>query len=262
MTTLMIADDEHLIRQGLSSLNWESVDVKVVGTASNGIECWDMVQELKPDVLLTDIHMQGYKGTDIARMVKEHHLLTKIIFLTGYKEFEYAREAVELGIVSFVLKPSDPSEIFEAVNKAKIQIEQQNLLMNEQNTLMRQVKENQMALFDKLLPDEEMLTNETVKQLLIYLKSHFAEEITLGSASEIVHLCPVYLSRLVKKETGKSAQEYIQLKVIDIAKERMFDTTKSISEIAYELGFRYPQHFTRLFKKCVGQSPNEYRTQN
>ena len=61
-----------------------------------------------------------------------------------------------------------------------------------------------------------------------------------------------------KKETGKSAQEYIQLKVIDIAKERMFDTTKSISEIAYELGFRYPQHFTRLFKKCVGQSPNEY----
>ena len=71
-----------------------------------------------------------------------------------------------------------------------------------------------------------------------------------------------YFGDLVKKETGKSAQEYIQLKVIDIAKERMFDTTKSISEIAYELGFRYPQHFTRLFKKCVGQSPNEYRTQN
>ena len=71
-----------------------------------------------------------------------------------------------------------------------------------------------------------------------------------------------YFGDLVKKETGKSAQEYIQLKVIDIAKERMFDTTKSISEIAYELGFRYPQHFTRLFKKCVGMSPNEYRTTN
>jgi len=77
--------------------------------------------------------------------------------------------------------------------------------------------------------------------------------------AEQLHLSANYFGDLVKKETGKSAQEYIQLKVIDIAKERMFDTTKSISEIAYELGFRYPQHFTRLFKKCVGQSPNEYR---
>ena len=80
--------------------------------------------------------------------------------------------------------------------------------------------------------------------------------------AEQLHLSANYFGDLVKKETGKSAQEYIQLKVIDIAMERMFDTTKSISEIAYELGFRYPQHFTRLFKKCVGQSPNEYRTQN
>ena len=68
--------------------------------------------------------------------------------------------------------------------------------------------------------------------------------------------------RKIRQRTGRSAQEYIQLKVIDIAKERIFDPGRSISEIAYELGFRYPQHFTRLFKKCVGQSPNEYRTQN
>ena len=57
-------------------------------------------------------------------------------------------------------------------------------------------------------------------------------------------------------------QEYIQRKVIDIAKERIFDPGRSISEIAYSLGFRYPQHFTRLFKKVVGCSPNEYRTAN
>ena len=80
--------------------------------------------------------------------------------------------------------------------------------------------------------------------------------------AEQLHLSANYFGDLIKKETGKSAQEYIQLKVIDIAKERIFDATKSISEIAYELGFRYPQHFTRLFKKCVGMSPNEYRTTN
>ncbi|HBY55046.1 MAG TPA: hypothetical protein DEH15_21800 [Marinilabiliales bacterium] len=54
---------------------------------------------------------------------------------------------------------------------------------------------------------------------------------------------------LLKKETGKSAQEHIQLKLIDVAKERIYDSSKSICEIAYELGFKYPQHFTRMFKK-------------
>ena len=71
-----------------------------------------------------------------------------------------------------------------------------------------------------------------------------------------------YFGDLVKKETGKSAQEYIQDKLIGIAKERIFDINKSIGEIAYELGFKYPQHFTRLFKQKTGMAPNEYRLQN
>ena len=77
-------------------------------------------------------------------------------------------------------------------------------------------------------------------------------------ASEL-NLSANYFGDLVKKETGKSAQEYIQAKVIDVAKERIFDQSKSVSEIAYELGFKYPQHFTRLFKQRVGFSPMEYR---
>ncbi len=77
-----------------------------------------------------------------------------------------------------------------------------------------------------------------------------------------LHLSSNYFGDLIKKETGISAQEYIQLKLIDIAKERIFDNKKSISEIAYGLGFKYPQHFTRLFKQKVGVSPNEYRNLN
>lgn len=69
-----------------------------------------------------------------------------------------------------------------------------------------------------------------------------------------------YFGDLIKKETGKTAQEYIQFRLIDIAKERILDLSKSLSQIAYDLGFQYPQHFTRLFKKLVGQTPNEYRT--
>jgi len=78
-------------------------------------------------------------------------------------------------------------------------------------------------------------------------------------ASEL-NLSAGYFGDLVKKETGKTAQEYIQIKVIDVAKERIFDQSKSVSQIALELGFKYPQHFTRLFKQWVGQSPNEFRS--
>ena len=71
-------------------------------------------------------------------------------------------------------------------------------------------------------------------------------------------MCQEYLI----EETGKTAQEYIQLELINMAKERILDTDKTISEIAYGLGFQYPQHFSRLFKKCVGCTPNEYRQQS
>ena len=77
-----------------------------------------------------------------------------------------------------------------------------------------------------------------------------------------LNLSANYFGDLIKKETGKTAQEYIQSMVIDVAKEKIFDQSKSVSQIAYDLGFKYPQHFIRLFKQRVGQSPNEYRLLN
>jgi AraC family transcriptional activator of pobA len=85
---------------------------------------------------------------------------------------------------------------------------------------------------------------------------------SVAYCAEALHLSPNYFGDLVKKETGRSAQEYIQSKVIDVAKERIFDLTKSMSELAYELGFKYPQHFTRLFKQKAGITPNDYRSLN
>lgn len=85
---------------------------------------------------------------------------------------------------------------------------------------------------------------------------------TVKYCAENIHLSANYLGDLIKKETGKSPQEHIQLKLMDIAKERIFDTSKSVSEIAYELGFKYPQHFSRMFKNETGYTPNEYRSLN
>lgn len=95
-----------------------------------------------------------------------------------------------------------------------------------------------------------------------YFKSDLPQSLglpTVKDCADKLHLSPNYLGDLVKKETGKSPKEHIQLQLIEAAKEKMYDKSKSVSQIAYELGFEYPQYFSRLFKKCVGLTPNEYR---
>jgi AraC-like DNA-binding protein len=98
-----------------------------------------------------------------------------------------------------------------------------------------------------------------------YFSSDKPQKLGLPSVSYFageIHLSTNYFGDLIKKETGVSAQEYIQSKIIQLAKEKIFDIDKSISEVAYELGFKYPQHFSRLFKQKTGVTPNEYRASN
>ena len=82
---------------------------------------------------------------------------------------------------------------------------------------------------------------------------------TVAYCAEQLHLSSNYFGDLIKKETGKSAQEYIQQKTMNTAKTMLADSNKTISEIAYDLGYQYPQYFSRAFKKIVGYTPNEYR---
>lgn len=83
---------------------------------------------------------------------------------------------------------------------------------------------------------------------------------SVAYCADELNLSANYFGDLIKKETGKSAHEFIQLKLIDVAKERIFDASKSVSEIAFAMGFKYPQHFSRVFKQHVGMSPQEYRS--
>lgn len=119
--------------------------------------------------------------------------------------------------------------------------------------------------------DRQFITRENINTNILskfenLLNDYFQSETTqdlglpsVGYFADCLHLSSNYFGDLIKKETGKSAKEHIQLKLIDIAKERIFDTEKSISQIAFELGFKYPQHFNRMFKKSTGYTPNEYR---
>ena len=83
-----------------------------------------------------------------------------------------------------------------------------------------------------------------------------------GKLADKACLSPNYFGDLIKKETGKTAQEYIQCRIIELAKERILEGVQTVSQVAYELGFQYPQHFSRLFKKHVGCTPNEYKQKN
>jgi len=122
--------------------------------------------------------------------------------------------------------------------------------------------------------DRQFITRDNVNKGILekfeellnsYFSSDKPQNLGLPSVSycaEELHLSANYFGDLIKKETGKSAKEYIQNKIIDVAKTKIFDSDKTVNEIAYELGFKYAQHFTRLFKNRVGYSPNEYRSQN
>jgi len=122
--------------------------------------------------------------------------------------------------------------------------------------------------------DRQFITRDNVNKGILekfeellngYFSSDKPKKIGLPSVAycaEELHLSANYFGDLIKRETGKSAKEYIHNKIIDIAKNKSLNTDKTVNEIAYELGFKYPQHFTRLFKNVTGLTPNEYRFQN
>jgi len=122
--------------------------------------------------------------------------------------------------------------------------------------------------------DRQFITREDVNKGILerfenllrgYFSSDNPTEIGLPSVAycaDELNLSANYFGDLIRKETGKSAKEYIQSKIIDVAKDELVESDKTINEIAYELGFKYPQHFSRMFKKTAGTSPSEYRTKN
>ncbi|GGB25536.1 helix-turn-helix domain-containing protein [Puia dinghuensis] len=122
--------------------------------------------------------------------------------------------------------------------------------------------------------DRQFITRDNVNKGIIqkfedllndYFRSDKPQTLGLpnvGYCAEQLNLSTNYFGDMIKKETGKTALEYIQGKVMDLAKEKIFDPDKTVNEIAYELGFKYPQHFSRLFKQRVGYTPNEYRLMN
>lgn len=198
-------------------------------------------------------HPDLIRGTSLSQHIKE------------YTFFSYeANEALHLSekerrIILDCLNKID-HELHQSIDKHSKKLIANNieLLLNYcMRFYDRQFITRSMVNKDILVRFENLLDN--------YLKSEMTKTTglpTVKYCADQLHLSANYFGDLIKKETGKSAQEHIQLKLIDVAKDRIFDTSKSVSEIAYELGFKHPQHFSRMFKSETGYTPNEYRSLN
>ena len=120
---LLIVDDESTMRKGIAEfMNWSAIDCEVAGIADDGLEAIEFLKEQEADIIITDIRMPEADGLAVARYVFENCPEKKVILLTGYADFEYAKTAIQYNVSAFILKPTSKKELFEAVQAAQKQL--------------------------------------------------------------------------------------------------------------------------------------------
>ena len=185
--------------------------------------------------------------------------------LKNYRFFDYdISEALHLS-------DKEKNVLFECIQKIQIEL-QENIDVYSQYIIVSTIELllNYCSRFYGRQMITRSQTNKTIiAQIEIILAAYFSntkiKDIGLPSVkflADSVHLTPSYLSDLLRKETGKNAQEHIHSYLIDEAKNLLLNSEKNVSEIAYDLGFEYPQYFNKLFKKKTGKTPLEYRNLN
>ncbi len=143
MLKLLIADDEENVRDGLKdAVDWDSLGFEICGEATNGIEALEKVELLKPELIITDIRMPGMDGLQMIREFKERGHACRIIILTGYSEFQYAKQSIALGVESYLLKPIDEDELTLQVTQIRESIEQERKLEGYFNDSMAAATDN------------------------------------------------------------------------------------------------------------------------
>ena len=195
-----------------------------------------------PDLLL---------GTDLAKKMNQ------------YSFFSYAaNEALHLST-------KERKIILSVFDKIEFELEQ-NLDKHSKKLIVANIElflDYCLRFYDRQFLTRENVNQSSLEKFDMLLSDYFTSDKpqklglpSVGYFADHLHISSNYFGDLIKKQTGISAQEYIQTKLIHVAKEKVFELDKSVSEIAYELGFKYPQHFSRLFKQKVGFSPKDFRS--
>ena len=238
---VLIVDDEKLERVLIrNGYDWEKNGFEIEGEASGGQEALDFLEKNEVDIVLTDINMAGMDGLEFVRNAEALYpdYSTVYIIITGYRDFEYARQAVKLGVKDFLLKPIDFGEMESAVLKVK-----ENLLKADEDAASGSV-----------------VLSQTVQKAIGVINDNLCNPLlSLTFVAEQIYTNPSYLSRVFKKEAMTSFNLYVLQKRIEKARI-LFDTTDlKLYEVSEMVGFEDSSYFSVCFKKIMGISVTDYK---
>ena len=250
MIKVLIIDDEPMQRQGIMRLTpWENFDAEVIGAAGSGMEGILLARKYRPDVLIVDIKMPGLSGLDVIARLREE-LDAEYIILSGYSEFEYAQQAISLGVCAYLLKPLDDEELTSAVRLAAEHIEERRFHLHE-----RGVAETDCVHFE--LPEEEPVRGYLLHAVR-HMEEHMAEPITVREVADELGLSVSYLHKLFAR-CGTSFSAYLTDCRLRRAGQLLRESDEKIYEVAAACGYQDTRYFSKVFQKHMGVKPTEYR---
>lgn len=255
MYRVVLVEDEDIIRKGIRySVPWEEHGCVVVGEARNGVEGKELIQTLNPDIVITDIEMPVMNGLEMILATKCQYDYVAIL-LTGYPEFEYAREAIRIGVSDYILKPLNQEEILEALDRAALECRNIRLLRQENQN---RAELRNLSLLGNLKLEEPK--DPLVMAILAFIADHYSQKITLADLAEHVHYSERYINQRFQKALGTTVIEYLNRYRIQKALALLQEDEPPISEIGFLCGIGDYKYFNYVFKKYVGCSPKEYRS--
>jgi two-component system response regulator YesN len=259
MFKIVVVEDESLVRKGLvMTTPWETLDCQVVGEAVNGDEGLRLIKKIKPDLVITDIRMPVMDGIEMIRTLKEE-ADCEFLVISGYSEFEYAKQAVKLGVKDYLLKPIDDEELQEAIFRITAHIKEKKRIQKINQNFTESDPSKIRLFHEYILDNENNIKEHYVLEAIEYLKSHYQEDISINEVANHLHISESYLSRLFKNAINHTFNEYLTNFRIKKAIELLKDKTVKIYEVSSLVGYSDSRYFSVLFKKYVGVTPTEFR---
>lgn len=251
---LLIVDDEYFAVQGiLDGVNWDLLGFEQVLTAYTYQEAVDLFQKNYIEILLSDIELPDENGLELVDWVNEHSPNTECILLSCHDEFDYARRAVSLKCLDYVLKPVRYNVLTEILKKAMDMVEEKRhkIMMEKYGA----------QYIDSMAQKSKGDYVDAVEQIENYITEHYAEDLRVKDLANMVYISSDHLTRSFKKRFGKTVSEYILEKRMNLAGELLKRHDLSITQVSDSVGFGNYSYFTEQFKKVYGMTPREYQKQ-
>lgn len=248
---ILVADDEPIERMVVSkTLQNHYGDEVVVSQAANGRKAVEVVSRMRCQIALLDISMPGIDGLEAAEMIRGENPLCSIIFLTAHDEFDYAKRAIRVRALDYLLKPWSKEELIAVMDEA-IHIAQEN---KENRQDLREEQPQTETAHQTSLKNQVQV--EAVKR---FLEEHYMEDICLQDAAASLHYSDVYFCRFFKQNFEKNFIMYLSELRVEKAKKLLTDVTVNVREVSKQVGYRDSGYFTKVFKRITGETPSEYR---